>query len=279
MQKKVDELNVVARLSELVFGDGFLHYGFWPRGLPNVVSLSALGKAQADFVDHLVSAFPADTKRILDVGSGTGAIALHLSRYGYAMTCICPSETMNQLARAKLPTKTAVYTRKFEDFDSNEVFDICMFAESFHYIDLQTALIKSAKLSLRGVVIFDYFRRESKDTKAAEQGTRGTHAAFLDALARQNAFRVVRDDDMTAFITPTFQLLDHLQTNHVAPLLSDIRAQVKAHAPIRAWLAEKILGRYLDRLGHPRNRASNFADTFEYRLIALEKILVNPNTP
>lgn len=272
MQKKVDELNLVARLSEIVFGDGFLHYGFWPKGLPKVSSLSALGKAQADFVDQLVSAFPVDTKKILDVGSGTGAIALSLSRLGYEMACICPSETMNKLARAKLPKGTAVHTTKFEDFVSTDEFDLCIFAESFHYINLQQALAKSANLAERGVVIFDYFRRESKATKASEQGTRGTHAEFLAELARQKDFRIVRDDDMTDFILPTFQLLDDLQENQVAPMISEIRAQVKARAPFRAWVAEKVLGRKLDQLGRARNRASHFADSFEYRLIALEKI-------
>lgn len=272
MQKKVDELNIVARLSELVFGDGFLHYGFWLNGLPKAPSLCALGKAQADFVDILVTAFPADTKKILDVGSGTGAIALNLSRRGYEMACVCPSETMNKLARTKLPTGTAVYTTYFEDFNTSDRFDLCIFAESFHYINLEHALAKSASLAQRGVVIFDYFRRESKQTRLSEQGTRGTHAAFLAELARQNAFRIVRDDDMTEFILPTFELLDDLQENLVAPLISDIRSQIKARAPIRAWVAEKLLGRQLDKLGRTRKRASHFANSFEYRLIFLEKM-------
>lgn len=271
MQKKVDELNLVARLSELVFGDGFLHYGFWPHGLPNVPSLCSLGKAQADFVDQLVTAFPDDTKKILDVGSGTGAIALNLSRRGYEMACICPSETMNQLARAKLPSGTAVYTTKFEDFDTTDTFDLCIFAESFHYIDLQQALAKSARLAQRGVVIFDYFRRESKAAKASEQGTRGTHVEFLAALAQQSNFRIMQNIDMTEFILPTFTLLDDLQENQVAPLISDIRAQIKARSPFKAWLVERLLGRKLNQLGLPRKRASHFADTFEYRLITLEK--------
>ncbi|MFV1921200.1 MAG: class I SAM-dependent methyltransferase [Methylotenera sp.] len=279
MKKKIEELNVLARLSELVFGDGFLHYGLWPSGLPDKPSLSALGKAQTDFVDRLESAFPPNTKTILDVGSGTGAIAMYLSRLGYSMTCICPSATMNDLARAKLPNGTAVYTTKFEAFEHEEMFDICIFAESFHYIDLQTALSKSAHLAKRGVVIFDYFRRAPKEAKATEQGTRGTHADFLAALEQQNAFRVVQDNDLTASIAPTFLLLDHLQANHVAPLLSDIRAQMKARAPIRAWLAEKFLGRQLDKLGRKKNRASKFADTFEYRLITLEKIVADRTTP
>jgi len=276
MQSKAEELNLVARLSESVFGDGFMHYGYWPNGLPIKASLCALGKAQADYVDQLISAFPPDTKRVLDVGSGTGAIALYLSRQGYEMACVCPSDTMNQLARAKLPAGTPVYTTKFEDFDATGVFDICLFAESFHYIDLKTALAKSAKLARHGVVIFDYFRRASKDNKASEQGTRSTHADFLAEVALQNKFRVVRDDDMTECIVPTFQLLDHLQADHAAPLVADVRAQIKTRAPIRAWLAEKIIGRYLDRLGRPRNRASKFADAFEYRLITLEKLQQHP---
>ena len=68
------------------------------------------------------------------------------------------------------------------------------------------------------------------------------------------------------------QLLDHLQEYQVAPLISDIRAQIKVRAPIRAWVAEKLIGRHLDQLGRARKRASHFADTFEYRLITLEKI-------
>ena len=272
MQKKEDELNWVARLSEIVFGDGFLHYGFWPQGLPNVPSLCALGKAQADFVDQLVTAFPENTKKILDVGSGTGAIALNLSRRGYEMACICPSETMNQLARAKLPYGTAVYTTKFEDFETTDTFDLCIFAESFHYINLQQALAKSARLAERGVVIFDYFRRESKTAKASEQGTRGTHVDFLIELAQQSKFRIMQNDDMTDFILPTFKLLDDLQENQVAPLISDIRAQIEARSPLKAWVVERLLGRYLDQLGRARKRAAHFADSFEYRLIALEKI-------
>lgn len=275
MQKKINELNVVARLSESVFGDGFLHYGYWPNGLPDKSSLCALGKAQADFVDQLISVFPPDTKKILDVGSGTGAIAQYLTRHGYEMACVCPSETMNSLARAKLPAGTPVHTTTFEAFESDEVFDLCIFAESFHYIDLQIALAKAARLAQSGVVIFDYFRRETKGKNTDKESTRGTHAEFLAEIARQQKLEVVQDDDMTANIVPTFQLLDYLQAHQVAPLLTDIRAQFKSQAPIRSWIAEKLLGRRLDRIGRPRNRASKFADTFEYRLIVLKKIREN----
>lgn len=272
MQDKAGELNLVARLSEAVFGDGFLHYGLWPNGLPSVLSLSTLGQAQVVYVDYLVNAFPKDVRRILDVGSGTGAIALNLSQRGFDMACVCPSEKMNAMALAKLPSGTPVYTTKFENFESKHRFDICIFAESFHYIDLKQALAQAARLAEQGVVIFDYFRRDAKNRGLQENGTRGTHDEFMEELSRQNVFKVTRDDDLTYSILPTFVLLDHLQANHLAPLLSDIRTNMRASSKIKAWLAERMLGRQLDRLGNSRNRANHFAASYEYRLITLERL-------
>jgi hypothetical protein len=44
MQKKVDELNLVARLSEIVFGDGFCIMGFGPRDYQKYLLLARLVK-------------------------------------------------------------------------------------------------------------------------------------------------------------------------------------------------------------------------------------------
>jgi SAM-dependent methyltransferase len=272
MQAKADELNLVARLSEAVFGDGFLHYGLWPNGLPSVLSLSALGQAQLVYVDYLVNAFPKNVHRILDIGSGTGAISLNLSQRGFDMACISPSETMNGMARAKLPSDTPVYTKKFENFDCKDRFDLCIFAESFHYIDLNQALAQAATLTEKGVVIFDYFRRDVKRRGLQENGTRGTHQAFMDEVVRQNIFQVTHNEDLTALILPTFVLLDHLQSAHLKPLLSDIRTRLRESSKIKAWLVEQILGRQLDRLGKSRNRADHFTTSYEYRLITLERL-------
>lgn len=272
MQDKAEELNLVARLSEAVMGDGFMHYGFWPDGLPKTPSLCALGQAQLAYVDRLVQAFPESTTRILDVGSGTGAIALNLTNRGFVMACVSPSERMNLQAKAKLPAETPVHTAKFEEFNGVDTFDICMFAESFHYIELRKALAQAEKLATKGIVIFDYFRRSTHDKSSREYGTRGTHAEFLAEIAKQNVFKVVSDEDMTSNILPTFELLDHLQSKQIAPLISEIRTYLHTRMPIRAWLAEKMLGRALDKIGRPRNRANKFAKSFEYRIISLERI-------
>jgi hypothetical protein len=63
-------------------------------------------------------------------------------------------------------------------------------------------------------VIFDYFRRA-----ATGGGTRGTHAEFLAEVARQGAFRIARDAELTAAVLPTFFVLDHLKNAPFGPFL------------------------------------------------------------
>jgi hypothetical protein len=116
---------------------------------------------------------------------------------GFALELVCPSEQLNAMARAKRPPGTTVHTSTFEAFDSPVRFDLCLFAESFHYLALGPALAQAARCAGRGAVICDYFRR------AATGGdTRGTHAEFLNEVARQGAFRIARDEELTAAIPP-----------------------------------------------------------------------------
>jgi SAM-dependent methyltransferase len=271
MKLKFVELEGTALLSEVMFGHGFAHYGYFPDGVPEVLSAQAIGAAQQAYFEKLVEAIatlPGDVRRILDVGSGTGANALALIARGYEVACVSPSHQMNEMARAKLPPGTVVVDAMFEDFADAGGHDICLFAESFHYIDLSAALRKSAELADKGLVIFDYFRREGY---AHGDGTRGTHAAFLDEVARQGVFELLSDEDMTAAITPTFVIHEYLKNEKIAPFVQRFRAELKRAYPWRAWALEKALGRTFDKLGRRTGRAESFAREHEYRLIVLAR--------
>lgn len=269
MKLKSLELEATALMSEVMFGHGFAHYGYFPDGVPEVLSAEALGRAQQAYFDKMVEVIPDGVRTILDVGSGTGANAKALIERGFEVTCVSPSAQMNEMARAKLPEGTGVHDALFEDFEHDGQFDICLFAESFHYIDLEAALAKVDRYATRGMVMFDYFRREGF---AHGDGTRGTHRAFLDAVARQGRFRVVSDEDMTAAITPTFVIHEYLKNQKIAPFVGRFRAELKREYPMRAWALNKVLGRTLDKLGRRTGRAEKFATEHEYRLIVLERI-------
>jgi SAM-dependent methyltransferase len=270
MKVKSVELDLTALMSEVMFGHGYAHYGYFPDGVPEVLSASAMGAAQHAYFERLEAAIrtvPGGVTRVLDVGSGTGANARALIERGYQVACVSPSAQMNEMARAKLPEGTVVTDARFETFDTETRFDICLFAESFHYINLEAGLRQAARFAEKGVVIFDYFRRPGHEHR---DGTRGTHADFCDALVRQGAFEIVSDEDLTEAITPTFVIHEHLKNEKIAPFVQRFRAALKSEYPWRAWALEKMLGRSLDKLGRKTGRAVSFGREHEYRLIVLK---------
>lgn len=271
MKLKFVELEAAALMSEVMFGHGFAHYGYFPDGAPQVLSAQALGAAQMAYFEKLVAAIgtvPGGVSRILDVGSGTGANARVLIERGFDVACVSPSHQMNEMARAKLPQGTVVVDAMYEDYDRPDRYDLCLFAESFHYIDLEAALTKTAGLADKGVVIFDYFRRPGF---AHGDGTRGTHAAFVEAVARQGVFDIVSDEDMTDAITPTFVIHEYLKNEKIAPFMQRFRSELKRAYPWRAWALEKMLGRSMDKLGRRTGRAASFAREHKYRLVVLAR--------
>ncbi|MFW5655659.1 MAG: class I SAM-dependent methyltransferase, partial [Roseicyclus sp.] len=132
MKLKAAELDLTALLSEVTFGHGYAHYGYFPDGVPEILSAQAIGAAQHAYFERILAAIatvPGGVSRILDVGSGTGANARGLIERGYEVACVSPSVQMNAMARAKLPPGTVVADARFEDFTSEERFDLCLFAE------------------------------------------------------------------------------------------------------------------------------------------------------
>lgn len=268
MSMKELRLDLEATLIQAVCGHGHAHYGYFPDGMPEQPSLQALGEAQQAYFDLLVAQIPPDTKTILDVGSGTGANALGLTKLGYELECLCPSTYLNDLARGKLPETVQVHDTMFEDFETERTFDVCMFAESFHYIALDRALAQLDRYAQKGVVIFDYFRR---NPQAGEGGTRGTHAEFCEAVAKQGVFEIISDEDLTDAILPTFVLLDHLRSELFGPFADRARKSLATAYPVRSRLAEMLFGKKIDKLGQARGRADRFAKAFEYRFVVMAR--------
>jgi len=268
VKMKEFQLDFEAMLSEAVYGHGFLHYGYWPKGRPETPSARALGEAQQAWFDRMHAEIPAGVKTILDVGSGTGANAQALTRAGFAVECLSPSAQLNAMARAKLPAEVPVHATGFETLDIPRRFDLCLFGESFHYIQQGPALDQIDRYATQAALIFDYFRREGE----GEDGRRQTHAAFLAELAQRPGWRLALDEDVTEAILPTFHVLDHIKNAHVAPFLGRARAEFRRARPVLSRAVELALGRRLDRFQRPSHREATFGKAYEYRLIRLERV-------
>jgi ubiquinone/menaquinone biosynthesis C-methylase UbiE len=268
MISKEFRLDLEALFSQILDGQGFLHYGYWPDGTADEISLRRLSRAQQAYFDQLAGAIPEGTTSILDVGSGTGSNALKLLQRNYSVHCVCPSSRLNEIARQKLPTGTRIFESTFEELETDNTYDLLLFSESFHYLDVAKALPRIAACARKHVLIFDYFSRKDSAT-----GRRLSHRQFVQMLADAipGAFRFVTDRDVTEFITPTFKVLDTIKNDHVRPFLMRSVAKFRKEHRVGSFLLSYPLRRLLARYARTSNRYTTFAEEFEYRLIVLAR--------
>lgn len=268
MKLKDLRLDAEALFSQVVYGHGFLHYGYWPEGKPAEVTLESLGKAQQRYFEKLYDTLPSDVTSILDVGSGTGSNARELLNKGFSVDCVCPSAKLNELARQKLPATTQIHECRFEDFSSTKQYDALIFCESFHYIDNDQALALASRYARKYVLIFDYFRRQDGRDK-----DRISHRQFRALLADKysSAFEVVQDDDVTDFITPTFMVLDEINNTYVKPFIGQLTSDFRATHRFYSFIFSRPLNKLRRNAEKPSNRYQKFAEQHEYRLILLKR--------
>jgi SAM-dependent methyltransferase len=261
-------LDLEALFSQIIDGQGFLHYGYWPDGTADEISLRRLSGAQQAYFDQLAGAIPEGTRTILDVGSGTGSNAARLLQLNYSVDCVCPSPRLNEVARRKLPQGTRIFESKFEELATENRYDLLLFSESFHYLDALKSLPGIAARTRKHVLIFDYFSRTDSAT-----ARRLSHRQFVRLLSDvvPGAFRTVSDRDVTKFIIPTFKVLDTIKNDHVRPFIARSIAEFRTEHRVWSFLLSYPLRRALARYTRTSRRYATFPEEFEYRLIVLAR--------
>lgn len=95
----------------------------------------------AALISDLVQRQPID---VLDVGAGTGIASEQLLQAGADVLAVEPDTRMAQIARGK---GIAVELGTFEDWaPAGREFDLVVFAQSFHWVEPRSALIKVASI-------------------------------------------------------------------------------------------------------------------------------------
>lgn len=282
MGKKLDTraigLDVGLELTRWLTGAENLHYGLW-TGLE--VRAANVGAAQAAYTDKLFGLLPEGGLRILDIGGGAGETAKKLLALGHSVDIVVPSPFLAGRCRENAPA-ARVHEATFEDFETDERFDLCLFSESFQYIDLYVALEKAAKLAAGGhVLISDNFRTNQGNVlegNLRKVGSGHGWGSWEVALAGRPDLTVISQEDITEAVAPSVEVEQDffLVFGHA---LTRIDAELMAKRPKARWMMEKALrlvtsqkwrDRMMQRLTQRTRTAEAFKAYNQYMMIKLK---------
>ena len=203
-------LDIALKVSSFVTGKEHLHYGLWEK---LDVTLENLGKAQEAYTNLLFKYLPKKESQkkleILDIGGGAGENAKKLIERGHRVTIIVPSKILAEHAKINTNKKAEILITTFEDYiPKYNSFDLCLFAESFQYIPIKTAL-KKASILLKNngeILIADCFRSDKKQIGIIRQPGGGASLKSMEKELEIQKFKILVRKEITKLVAPSVEL-------------------------------------------------------------------------
>mgnify|MGYP001281880218 FL=1 len=203
-------LDIALKVSSFVTGKEHLHYGLWEK---LDVTLENLGKAQEAYTNLLFKYLPKKELQkkleILDIGGGAGENAKKLIERGHRVTIIVPSKILAEHAKINTNKKAEILITTFEDYiPKYNSFDLCLFAESFQYIPIKTAL-KKASILLKNngeILIADCFRSDKKQIGIIRQPGGGASLKSMEKELEIQKFKILVRKEITKLVAPSVEL-------------------------------------------------------------------------
>jgi SAM-dependent methyltransferase len=97
----------------------------------------------AEALDWLL---PADARRVLDLGAGTGQLSRQLAARGYEVTAVEPSEEMRLQFRQVLPEVRALAGSAEHIPLDDAAVDVVLVAQAWHWVDVDRAVPEVARV-------------------------------------------------------------------------------------------------------------------------------------
>jgi SAM-dependent methyltransferase len=283
MAEKIDTravgLDTGLALIRWLTGAENLHYGLW-TGLD--VTAGNLRAAQDAYTAKLLADLPDGPLRILDIGGGAGETAKKLLALGHAVDIVVPSAYLAECCRRNAP-EARVHECTFEAYDGHEIFDLCLFSESFQYIPVMTSLPKCAELlAVDGrVLIADCFRTDAymgREEHGPQPGGGHRLSSFRAALL-STPFDLVSEEDITEAVAPSVDLEQGLY-NVLGVGLTRTSAELKAKKPFVNWVMSRVIRLFLSskrrknllqRLNETSRNSANFILYNRYLILHLTR--------
>jgi len=208
-------LDIGLRIGRFFLKTEDLHYGYWEKG--EYATIHNFIKAQEKHSDLIINNIPDKIKYILDVGSGSGNLALRLSQKGFNVDCVIPSRFLGEQVQKKLGNESKIYNCTFENLSIQNKFDLILFSESFQYVKLKFSLEKVSKLLNDGgyLLICDFFKKDIVEKSPLGGGHKWN---TFNKLILKMKFEKIIDIDITKETAPTIDLMDQFNKEILIPL-------------------------------------------------------------
>ncbi len=272
-------LEVSLSITKFVTGKENLHYGVWDKLDP---CLENLGKAQEQYTKLLFKYLPKKEKlKILDIGGGAGETAKKLVNLGHDVTIVVPSETLGERCIENTKNKAQVHKTQFEYYkpNKNQLFDLCLFSESFQYIPAKIALEKATTLLKKNglILIADCFRSEIKNNSYNRRPGGGHPLSDMRRLLKELNLKITSEKEITKSVAPSLDIEQEFY-NMIGFSLDRIQQGLLGNHPIkmkllrflyRMFVSNRKQKRLHDRLYSNIRSSKNFIKFNHYMIFQL----------
>lgn len=246
-----------------------LHFGYWEKGDP--LDMEHLKKAQERYMEKFMTFIPKGVKTILDVGAGVGGNALNLTKKGYKVVSLSPDPLLKIEFEKNTNNKIPYILTKFEDYKTEDKYDMVLMSESLQYINPSAGLDKCYEvLNKNGFFLgIDYFKPEGVAGGIMMAGH--YQKAYLD-LAEKKGFRLINSEDITENVAPSFDFMSDLYSSYLIPSFKVIARFINLYIPffykiLRALFKKKLY----DLIEKSNISGEKFAKNRRYMIYLFQK--------
>ena len=237
--------NVLKLYSETIRSE-FLHYGYWnnPELIDyDKVTLNEIKNAQNKYIENLSSYIPNNVKTVLDVGCGIGGNTKFLINKGYNVEALSPDDYQKSILNKKFNGKIIFHHTKFEDYISQNKYDLILESESACYIKIEKGFKKAKEILNHGgyLLVSDYFVYFRDETKNPHLKSSHDLNKYLSS-AKEYGFKLIKEYDQTENTMPTLDYAKYFVNRFINPSLEYGVYSVNKNFPKLSMIFKKLVG-------------------------------------